>query len=330
MRLVRYRGKYAVEWREDGARRRRSLGTDDRERAEQLFAEIRARELVPEGELTVGALWALYTEEKTVSAAAAARMASEWRKLAPLFANVRPADVTIALCREHVRRRRAEGIHDGTLWTELGDLRTVLSWARKRGLLDRVPYVERPSKPPPKDRYLTREEAARLVEAARSPHLRLAIVIMLATGARVGAVLDLTWDRVDFERGLVQLAVFDGSRRKGRATVPMNRTLRAALGEARQAALTPYVIEYGGRRLQSIQRGFARARDAAGLPGVTPHTLRHTAAVWMAEAGVPMAEIARFLGHEDSNITERVYAKFSPGYLKGAAQWLELDLVSEV
>ena len=34
-------------------------------------------------------------------------------------------------------------------------------------------------------------------------------------------------------------------------------------------------------------------------PGVTPHILRHTAAAWMAMAGVPMAVIARLLGHTD-------------------------------
>jgi len=56
---------------------------------------------------------------------------------------------------------------------------------------------------------------------------------------------------------------------------------------------------------------------------VTPHTLRHTAAVWLAEAGTPMPEIATYLGHSDSRITERVYARFSPGYLRKASKALE-------
>jgi integrase len=50
--------------------------------------------------------------------------------------------------------------------------------------------------------------------------------------------------------------------------------------------------------------------------------MRHTAAVWMAEAGVPMPVIAQYLGHTDSRITERVYARFSPDYLRGAADAL--------
>ena len=48
------------------------------------------------------------------------------------------------------------------------------------------------------------------------------------------------------------------------------------------------------------------------------NVLRHTAAVQMAEGGAPMSEIAAVLGHSDSRITERVYAKYSPGYLAKA------------
>jgi integrase len=45
----------------------------------------------------------------------------------------------------------------------------------------------------------------------------------------------------------------------------------------------------------------------------------------MAEDGVPMGEIASFLGHSDSRITERVYARFSPQHLRRAAKSLELE-----
>ena len=52
-----------------------------------------------------------------------------------------------------------------------------------------------------KDRFLTEAEVDRLVDAANEPHVRLAILLMLNTAGRVGAILDLTWDRVDFRRG---------------------------------------------------------------------------------------------------------------------------------
>lgn len=128
---------------------------------------------------------------------------------------------------------------------------------------------------------------------------------------------------MDFETGLIRLSNAPG-RGKGRATVPMTDAIRQALLEAREAATTDAVIEYAGRPVGSIKKAFARTCERAGLPGVTPHTLRHTAASWMAEAGVPMPEIASFLGHSDDRITQRVYAKFSPAYLRTAAQALEL------
>ena len=127
-------------------------------------------------------------------------------------------------------------------------------------------------------------------------------------------------------RGLIALADPDShGRRKGRATVPMTTMARQALAEARRAALTEYVIEYAEKPVASIKRGFTEACRRGGLKNVTPHTLRHTAAVWMAEAGRPMPEIAAYLGHGDSHITERVYAKYSPDYLRRAAGALDIE-----
>jgi site-specific recombinase XerD len=95
-------------------------------------------------------------------------------------------------------------------------------------------------------------------------------------------------------------------------------TLR--LRQARGVALTPYAIEYGGQRVYSVRRAFKAAVRRAELPAaMSPHWLRHSAAVHMAEAGVAMAEIAQFLGHSSEAVTFKVYARFSPNYLRKAA-----------
>jgi len=114
---------------------------------------------------------------------------------------------------------------------------------------------------------------------------------------------------------------------KGRATVPMTDTLRAVLQTAKEAARSDYVIEYGGQRVGSVKKGLAAAGRRAGLGHVTPHMLRHSAAVWMAEAGVPMAEIAQVLGHRDATVTQKVYAVFSPHHLRSAVSVLEVGKV---
>ena len=112
---------------------------------------------------------------------------------------------------------------------------------------------------------------------------------------------------------------------KGRAIVPMLRTTRAALLEARQGALTPWVIEWAGKPVKSVKRGLKAAAKRAGLEHVSPHMLRHSAAVHMAEDGVGMEEIAQMLGHSNVNVTRNVYARFSPDYLGRAAGALEFD-----
>jgi integrase len=115
---------------------------------------------------------------------------------------------------------------------------------------------------------------------------------------------------------LIDLGVAPGG--KKRAIVPIAGRLVPFLTEARKMATCRYVIEHGSAQVASVKTGTRGAARRAGLPGVTLHILRHTAATWMAMAGIPMAEIARVLGHSDSRITERVYAKHSPEYLRRA------------
>jgi integrase len=148
--------------------------------------------------------------------------------------------------------------------------------------------------------------------------------LALQTAARRSALLELTWDRVDLDRDRIYLNVAGEQNRKRRSlSVPINEQLRPELQTAKAAAQTPFVIEYAGERVLNIKRGFASAVRRAGLEDVTPHDLRHTAAVWMAEAGISFEEIAQYLGHSSTKVTFSVYARFSPTHLHKAAASLE-------
>jgi integrase len=72
-----------------------------------------------------------------------------------------------------------------------------------------------------------------------------------------------------------------------------------------------------------VKRAFARAATLAGLVDVTPHVLRHSAAVHMVEAGISFPEVAQFLGHTNPAVTFRVYGRYSPTHLRKAAAALE-------
>src|SRR4051812_4245168 len=79
------------------------------------------------------------------------------------------------------------------------------------------------------------------------------------------------------------------------------------------------------------ERGAPQERDQDRSPQcnidktVSPHVLRHSAAVCMAEDGVDMEVIRQFLGHSDIETTRRIDARFSAMFLRDAADALELD-----
>ena len=312
-RLGRYKGRWYAIWN-DGGTKRASLRTTDRAEAERAFADFLKRWNAP-GE-TIADIMQAYLRDKEHSAVDFDRLDYAWRQLGPVFGSLLPDQVTRELCREYGASRSAQ---PGTVRRELSTLRAGLRWFDPQCRA----VFELPPPPPPRERHLSREEYERLVSAARrTPHVYLFTILALATAARAAAVLELPWNRVDLQRGIIRLG--SGNRIKGRATVPITERAATALQEAREVALTPFVIEYGGKRVMRIRRAFMRAVDRAGLgKDVTPHVLRHTAAVWMAEAGTPMAEIAQYLGHSSPDVTYRVYARYSPSYLRGAAAALE-------
>lgn len=327
-RLARVNERFFVVWYDDaGRRQRRSLGTDDhatgQARLGEFIRQISFQQAAGEN-LTVGAVYDAYVKDREMDGKAAVpRMRDAWKRLNSTFGTLLPIQVNKDLCRSYMAKRRQAGVSNGTIHVELGYLRAAMRFARTGGWITQEPVVVLPRKPPPKEHHLTPDEARRLIAAAELPHVKLFIILALFTAGRSSAILDLTWDRVDTECRIIRLRdPVVGETSKGRATVPISDTAYAALEEAKKGAVSNYVIEWGGKQVASVKKGVAAAARRSGVT-CTPHVLRHTAAVWMAGADVSMTRIAQYLGHRDSRTTERVYARFSPSYLKDAALALE-------
>jgi integrase len=332
-RIGRLNGRFVVTWwGDDGKRRRYRLAAQSRTEAEGEALDFIRQQRARTSGTTCDELWKLYREEKQGRRVATA-MEYEWRVMKAFFGHLRPEQVTVDLCRAYAGARRAMGKRDGTIWTELGHLRTVFIWAANRNLIAYAPPIERPQKPAPKDRWLNDKEIARLLSVDAEHHIKLSILLMLGTAGRVTAILELTWDRVSFETGHINLRTTETGPRKGRAVVPMNDGLRAALSFAKANAMTNNVIEWAGKPVVSIKTGFSNAAIAAGFAEkrpsgtikatITPHTLRHTAAVHMAAAGRPMSKISQYLGHSSTAVTERVYARYAPEHLREESEVLD-------
>ena len=230
-----------------------------------------------------------------------------------------PADaISQDLVDRYVAGRQAA---PGTIRKELGILRAALRHCERQRLITKAPHIALPGAPPPRDRRLTRAEFDRLLAQCKAHHVWLFAMLAWHTAARASAILELIWADVDLTGRKIHYKA--AGRQKRRVTVPINDTLLKALQEAQTAALTPFVVEYAGKPVASVKRAFAAAAGRAGLDDVSPHVLRHSAACAMVEAGVPMEAVAQFLGHSNANVTFRVYARYSPTYLQGAAKALE-------
>lgn len=282
---------WEIQWFEHGSRRRVTTGTEDRGEAERQLADFLADQR-PKGpshpaERYVSAALADYAQEHAPATTDPERIAYAIQALIPFWGELTVGDIREATCREYANVRAAS---PGTIRKELGTLRAAINWDFRAGNVTAAPAVWLPPRPEHKDRWLTRSEAARLLNAARGTqkgrlHLPLFILIGLYTGARREAILSLRWPQVDLDRGLIDFNPPGRTRtKKGRPIIPIPRRLMTFLRLARKRGTdTGHVISYiqtiterdpvtGVQRkvrlpmpVKNTKRGFQRAAIAAGF-----------------------------------------------------------------
>ena len=321
-RLCRVAGRDT--WHIYHQRRRVSTGCTERSGAELVLARYAEDLSRPQlAAISIADILMRYLADRRARGIPGAeRLAWAHKPLSRFLGEKPPEAITDSMCRAYASRRRAEGVTEGTSRTELQALRAALRWGERQRLLAAVPDIPLPSRPEPRIRWLTEVEAARLVDACKAHHARLFVQIALNTGARSGAILALTWDRVDLERRLLDFREPGLPRtRKRRVPAPINDTLHAALAEARAVATCEYVVEWGGARVARIKHAFRDACVRAGLPGVTPHVLRHTAVTRALQRGVDPWTVAGFVGMT-VEMVQQVYGHHHPDHLRAAARAL--------
>lgn len=329
--IGRFRGGFCVYWTgPDGKRKRYGLEARTRKEAEVEAPDVyrRVTQAHKTGVATVKDIWEAYVQDLG-DKPTAKTMGWTGKAVLAHFGNLTPEQITRGTCRQYAKSREDEGRTVGTIHTELGHLKSALIWGRKTKMTKEVVDIWRPSKPETDFRILNRGEASALIDGAHDPHIRLAIVCLLGLACRVGALLDLTWDRIDFEQNSINLRLSDSVTRKGRAIVPMNAMVRAALFHARESALSDYVIEYAGGPVKSIRVGFHAAVGRARIGHVRIHDIRHTAAVTMLSSGVPIEKVSQYLGHSNMAMTFKVYARYLPNHMQDAADVLDFSSLSK-
>lgn len=331
----------------DGARQvRTGHGLSQRREAEAALADYLASREPPArrgpanpADLTVGEVLARYAEDRGATMAASATLAYSIAGLAPFWGDLTCDAVKGSTCRAYERDRakprnititgKRGGSHTrtvtaspGTVRRELGVLQAALNHAHAEGLLVHPIKVTLPKAGEPRERWLTRAEAAKLVRAA-SPHVQRFILVSLYTGRRATAVLDLTWPRVDLERGLIRFRAegeAETNKRRGRVRIP--RQLAAHLRRWHRLRPGTHVVMFRGERLDNIKRGIARAAERAGLGEVTPHVLKHTAITWAIMNGLGVEDAAEYFDTSPETI-RKTYWHHSPHHQERALEIVE-------
>jgi integrase len=321
------RGAYYITWTENGRSRKRSTYTADSREAQAVLAreiQRRGERVGPSdpSEVLVTDVLTLYATERAPKIVAPRVIGCAIDVLSRYWEGRTVIDVNMHTTQLYAEKRERSR---STVRRELSVLRAAINYAAHRGVLTRPVYVELPKAPPPRERWLTRDESAKLIRAACTQkarlYLPLFILIGLYTGRRSEAILSLRWPQVDLERGLINFELRDREqtdKRRGRVRIPPK--LLPHLKRARlRGTDMGYVIHDGGKRIKGIKKGFASACKRASLEDVTPHTLRHTAATWLMQRGVKPWDASQFLAMSIKTL-ERVYAHHDPEFMKEAAE----------
>lgn len=244
------------------------------------------------------------------------RRKDAWKAMKPFWERTDPELIDEKMCQDYAKQRRAG---DTTIRYELLMLSTAMGWGRGQKVISVKPDMWLPPVAERKVRHLSHAQFEKFFAEVRAPHAQLYVLLGLYTMARPSAILDLTWDRIDFERRLIDLNPAGRKQTaKRRPVVKMNDELHDALKGAYEARQIAHVIERGAKRVANVKKAFQAASERCGIH-VTPYTLRHTGAVWAAEQGISMAALAQYMGHDDDSTTQRHYARFSPDYLLNVA-----------
>ena len=252
--------------------------------------------------------------------------------------------------RTYMNRKLEDGLTPLTIRNHLAVLRSALSQALNRGLVQRnvASLVT-----PPRDRKqevqpLSPEEARAFLDAVKGNRLEALYGLALGLGLRQGEALGLTWDDIDLESGTLSVRhtlqrydrayhLDEPKASRSRRTIALPRPLVKALRGHRTRQVEERLragqgwegdrwslifTTMAGKPLSSavVTHGFQETLAAAGLPRQKFHDLRHAAASFMLVQGVALRVVMEVLGHSDIAVTANTYSHVMPDLQRDATE----------
>lgn len=206
-------------------------------------------------------------------------------------------------------------------------LRSILRAARDDWeWIDKVPRVRLFPEPKKRIRWITRDEAARLL-GELPQHLADMAAFSLATGLRQNNVSYLRWDQLDLTRSMAWIHA-DQSKSGRAIAIPLNQDALAIL-QKRKGQHTLYVFTYNGKPVaRTTTKAWQTALKRAGIEDFRWHDLRHTWASWHVQSGTSLQELQELGGWASFDMVLR-YAHLASDHLKSAASRIEGTLLSQ-
>jgi integrase len=293
-----------------------SAKTRDKKRAEdflrQRLAEAELDQLPKPGagRLTVrDLLKALLSDYELRGRASKKQFESRMRvHLLPLLGSVRAQDFGNRHIDAYVRQRRHQGASDAAINRELEHVRAAFKFAVDNEELSKAPKIRMLAEDNVRTGFLEHSEYLSL-RHVMPQYLVPLFVVGYHVGSRLGELLKLRWDQVDFEASQIWLE-------RGQTKAKVARVL-PIYGEMREVLVGAFkernekhpkcelIFNRNGRQIADFRKAWARACSMAEVKGLHFHDLRRSAVRNMDRAGIPRATIRRIIGHETDSMFDR-------------------------
>lgn len=245
---------------------------------------------------------------------------SKWLK--PRFVAKKLIDIAPLDLERLKKEMRDEGKAEGTVIHALCLMRQAFNKAVQWNLWSGENPCKAVRFPKPnnsRQRFLSHEEAIRLLEALRliSQQVARIATISLYGGLRLKEVLDLSWSNVDLANGIIYA---QDTKNKESRPIFITEPIRKVLDEIPSGAPGERLFTTNkGQPVQWLSKTFRKVVDILKLnegiedprERVCFHTLRHTFASWAVMGGIPLYQVGKAIGHKSMVMTQR-YAHLSP------------------
>ena len=246
------------------------------------------------------------------------------------FGDYRVSQITRGMVQRFHDDLRAQGLANATCNRYLALIKASFNVGIKtmevidaRNPAEGIPMLEEVGR----ERYLDSEELDRLLPVLMEDGGQIAKItrFLLATGLRLGECLNCEWKHINIDN---KVMVIPSARSKSKktASIPLNAAAIQVLQEADHDSDFPFANSTTGKAYVSIKKGFKKLMDRAGIEDVTAHTLRHTAASMMINAGQSLYSVQAVLRHSSSQVTEK-YAHLSKQTVMAASDTISEQLM---